>query len=91
VNYQRSESRRGVAARVQICWKDQKGAAQVTQGMLEDISPSGAGIRIAKAINVGSRLDVRWHKESFSGTVKHCRPAGFDFVLGIQKDPAQDC
>jgi hypothetical protein len=54
--------------------------------MLTDISLSGAEIRVSTAIPIGDRIDVRWFRENFSGTVRHCRAAGYEFVLGVQKD-----
>lgn len=54
--------------------------------MLEDISPSGAGLKLGCAIPAGAQLEVSWHTKHFSGTVMYCRPVGLKYLLGILKD-----
>jgi hypothetical protein len=54
--------------------------------MLEDISLGGAAIRVGNPISVGSWLEVQWLNRSFSGTVRHCRSVGMEYLIGVQKD-----
>jgi PilZ domain-containing protein len=82
----RKEPRKAIAARVQAAWLDQKGTQRVLPAMLEDISPGGASIRIRAEIRVGSQMEIRWRGEDFTGVVKHCRPSGYEYILGIQKN-----
>jgi len=78
-------------ARAEAQWEDPSGAARVALAMLEDISRGGAGVRLRQPISVGSRLKIKWHKEQFSGTVRHCHREGMEYVLGIQRDtPASE-
>jgi PilZ domain-containing protein len=56
--------------------------------MLEDISIGGAGLRVANPISVGSWLEIQWLSRSFSGTVRHCRSVGMEYIIGVQKDNA---
>ena len=83
---QRREARKAIAARVKFKWKDQEGVRLETQGMLEDISPSGASLRTRQQMEAGSHLEVQWPRRNFSGTVRYCKPSGMDFLLGILKD-----
>jgi hypothetical protein len=73
-------------ARAEAQWEDPTGTLRVALAMLEDISQGGAGVRLRQPINVGSKLRIKWHKEQFSGTVRHCRRDGMDYVLGVQRD-----
>jgi hypothetical protein len=78
-------------ARAEAQWDDPNGTARVALAMLEDISHGGAGVRLRQPISVGSKLRIKWHKEQFSGTVRHCHREGMEYVLGIQRDtPASE-
>ncbi len=83
---QRREVRKAIAARVKVAWTDAKGARVETMGMLEDISPGGASMRVKNLMDAGARLEVEWPGRSFSGTVRYCKPSGMEYVLGILKD-----
>jgi hypothetical protein len=78
--------RKAVAARVKVTWIDLNGSRVETQGMLEDVSPGGASMRVRESMAAGSRLEVKWPGRDFSGTVRYCKPSGMDYILGIQKD-----
>lgn len=73
-------------ARAELQWEDSTGTSRTAHAMLEDISRGGAGIRLRQPINVGSKLNIKWHKEQFSGIVRHCRREGMEYVLGVQRD-----
>ena len=81
----RKHPRKALAARAQVVWTDSEGLRR-SNAMLEDISLGGVSLRIGTSFGVGSRLEVSWFREQFSGTVRHCRPSGSDYVLGIEKD-----
>lgn len=83
---QRREARKTVAARVKVLWTDLKGLHGETHGMLEDISPGGASMRVKNSLDAGSHLEVAWPGKDFSGTVRYCKPSGMEYVLGIKKD-----
>ena len=73
-------------ARIDALWKDDSGMQQMAQGKLEDWSDGGFCIRIKHAIEVGSKLIVRWQSGEYPGTVVQCRQQGFEYVLGIKRD-----
>lgn len=78
-------------ARAELQWEDSTGTSRTVHAMLEDISRGGAGIRLRQPISVGSKLNVKWHKEQFSGTVRYCRREGGEYFLGVQRDtPANE-
>jgi hypothetical protein len=78
-------------ARAELQWEDPAGTARAAFAMIEDISQSGAGIRLRQPLSVGAKLRVKWHKEQFSGIVRHCHREGMEYVLGIQRDtPAEE-
>jgi hypothetical protein len=77
-------------ARAEAQWEDATGASRVALAMLEDISRGGAGIRLRQPISVGSKLRIKWHKEQFSGTVRHCHREGMEYVLGVQRNTPAD-
>ncbi len=85
---QRREVRKALAARVKFAWTNLEGIRGETQGMLEDISPSGASLRTRQLVEAGCHLEVQWTGRDFSGTVRYCKISGLDYVLGIQKDIA---
>ncbi|HEY6990150.1 MAG TPA: PilZ domain-containing protein [Bryobacteraceae bacterium] len=86
----RAETRKIIMARAEAQWEDSTGTSRTVHAMLEDISRGGAGIRLRQPINVGSKLKIKWHKEQFSGTVRHCRREGMEYVVGVQRDTLAD-
>jgi hypothetical protein len=86
----RAESRAGIMARINALWADQRGTPRITPAKLEDKSPAGACIRIKEPIAVGTHVIVQWPNGHFSGTVTYCNRHGEEYVLGMQRDPAQD-
>ena len=86
VRANRAETRKVIMARAELQWEDSTGTSRAAHAMLEDISRGGAGIRLRQPIGVGSKLNVKWHKEQFSGIVRHCHREGMEYVLGVQRD-----
>ena len=90
------ESRTASLAIVEVSWEevsfeDPKTAIpQTARGKsFEDTSRHGASVRVGKPIVVGSKVHLKWHREEFSGVVRYCRQSGFDFFLGIKRDPKE--
>jgi len=73
-------------ARAEIHWEDPAGTPNTASAMIEDTSRSGMSIRSPKQISVGSKLEVKWHREHLVGVVRNCRKDGFEYLLGIQRD-----
>jgi len=86
VRANRAETRKIIMARAELQWEDSTGTSRTAHAMLEDISRGGAGVRLRRPINVGWKLNIKWHKEQFSGIVRHCRREGMEYVLGGQRD-----
>jgi hypothetical protein len=40
-------------------------------------------------VRVGSKLNIQWRFDRFSGTVKYCRSEGREYLVGIQRDTAK--
>ncbi len=72
-------------ASAQVSWNETGGVVRQESARLEDTSHSGACIRVRVPIHVGSELQVKWHKEQFSGITRYCRKDGMEYVLGIQR------
>jgi hypothetical protein len=79
------ERRIAIMASAQVSWKDQTGTPHQETARIEDTSRSGACIRMKVPIDVGSELQIKWHKEHFSGTTRYCRQDGLEYILGIQR------
>jgi hypothetical protein len=76
--------------RVAVNWKDQGGDAKTQAGMLEDRSPSGAGISLPKAIPAGTRIKIIENNRELAGTVRYCRPEDSGYFLGVQLDQSNE-
>jgi hypothetical protein len=71
---------------VEVSWEDQFGTRHTSSAKLEDISPSGACLRVKVPVAIGSAMNVNSYRERFSGISRYCRADRRDFVVGIQKD-----
>ncbi len=82
------EPRTVIWAVAEVSWQDPAGAPVCERATLEDTSRSGACIRLKAPIQIGSKIHVRWQREQFSAIARNCRRDGRDFLLGVQRDPA---
>lgn len=73
-------------ARAEISWEDQPRAWRGALARIEDISRSGACIRVPVPIAAGTRLKIKWQREEFSGVAKYCRRDEGDYILGVQRE-----
>jgi hypothetical protein len=73
-------------ALVEVSWEDQFGTRHTSSAKLEDISVSGACLRVKVPVAIGSAMRVNSYRERFSGTARYCRTDRRDFVVGVQKD-----
>lgn len=81
------EPRTAIWAVAEVSWQDSGGKPVCQRATLEDTSRSGACIRLKAPVQIGSRIQVRWHREQFSAIAKNCRRDGRDFLLGVLRDP----
>jgi hypothetical protein len=84
----RREPRKIVIARVQLRWEDATGAARVSTALVEDLSKNGVGIRVSQPIVAGTRIEVVGRGETYLGDVKHCKPDGSSYFIGVYRVPA---
>lgn len=71
-----------------ISWQDANGFTRSAQVEGVDFTPSGIGIRSPVAIQAGCSLYIQGRdgKPAGNSTVRHCYPAGDDFVVGLELD-----
>jgi len=69
-----------------VVWEDQGGASRQSAVKIEDTSRSGACLRIATPIRVGTKLAVDWREGRFSCVARYCRPDGEEYSVGVQRD-----
>jgi len=77
-------------AKAEVIWEDQPGVLRHAFAKIEDTSRSGACIRVSSAIRVGAKLNIKWHKEQFSGVVKYCRQEEEEYVVGIHRETPEN-
>jgi hypothetical protein len=79
------EPRKPIWAVANISWADVSGAALQARATLLDISASGACLRVRTPIEIGARVQVKWHREQFSAMTRNCRQDGKDYLLGVHR------
>jgi hypothetical protein len=80
------EPRTVLWAVAEISWEDHTGTPYRAPATLEDISVSGACIRLKTPITVGSKVTVKWQREQFFAVARNCRSDGREFLLGVRRD-----
>ncbi|HLV88124.1 MAG TPA: PilZ domain-containing protein [Candidatus Sulfotelmatobacter sp.] len=80
------EPRRVMWAVAEVSWADAEGTPNRAPATIQDMSVSGACIRLKAPIRIGSRLTVKWHREQFSAVARNCRRDGGEFLLGVRRD-----
>jgi hypothetical protein len=73
---------------VEVCWKDTAGKKKKAQGVLEDISASGACFQLEVPAPLGSVLRWRSTNKEFAGVVRYCVYREIGYFVGVQFDPA---
>jgi hypothetical protein len=90
VSEKRIEFRIPLMARVDVLWGDEDGTPRVAPATLEDTSHRGMSVRMKNAVRVGSHVTVKWGSEQVSGIVTNCRREKKDYILGIQRETAEE-
>lgn len=73
-------------AMVEVSWEELDGTSHgAIRARMEDMSRSGACIRMNTAISVGATVWIKRPWEEIAGVTKYCRRDGMDYVLGIQR------
>lgn len=85
-----TELRKAVMTVVEVSWEDSVGILQTLPARMENKSAGGACIRVKMPIMVGSKVGIQWRVERFSGIVRYCRPDDGEYLVGIQRDTAEN-
>jgi hypothetical protein len=80
---QRKEPRRGYFARIVVAYLDHAGSEIEIQGMIEDRSESGLGLRLSKPLLPGCQVRVRHGARVYVGVVRRCLKSSADYLVGI--------
>ena len=57
------------------------------EGLISDISASGASVQVYCPLNVGAVVELRQGENVYRGEIRYCVPSGPDFRLGIKFIP----
>jgi hypothetical protein len=82
----RKEIRNNILTKTEVSWTDEAGAFHTASAKIEDITPSGMGIRMEIPITLRTKLSVRWQQQPCLGVVVSCRQYGTEFILGIERE-----
>ncbi len=69
-----------------VTWEDEDETVHTARAKIEDTSPSGACFRVKIPIRAGTRVEVSWCRDDFSGMTKWCREYDGEYVVGMQRD-----
>jgi len=69
-----------------VTWEDEGETVHTAPATIEDTSPSGASFRLKIPIRPGSRVEVSWCRDDFSGMTKWCREDQGEYLVGMQRD-----
>ncbi len=83
----RSALRSLCADLLKIRWTDESGTGHRELATLEDISRTGACLKVEKAIPVGTTLTILYPSGSYQGRVKHCDPQMDWYFVGVEFAP----
>ena len=75
---------------MEVNWRDPQGEQQHTQAFLENVSPSGARLRLQAP--VPPDVEIHWYRsrlqQSFWGRVCYCVPGNKGYSVGVEFGPA---
>jgi hypothetical protein len=69
-----------------VTWEDEDETVHTAPATIENTSLSGACFRLKIPIRPGTRVDVSWCRDDFSGTTKWCREDQVEYLVGMQRD-----
>lgn len=72
---------------LKIRWTDESGSGHRELATLEDISPTGACLKVEQAIPVGTTLTILYPAGTYQGQVKHCDPQMNWYFVGVEFAP----
>ena len=72
---------------VGVGWTDDLGQARKCTGLLEDISPQGACLQLDDPLQLGTVLDLEYHKGYLKGSVSYCYFSEIGYWVGVRFEP----
>jgi hypothetical protein len=82
----RAEARKFCSDNLDVRWKDNTGRSCQAEAALEDISPSGASLRLDRPIPIKTPLVILYPNGSLAGQVRHCMPGDAGYLVGVTFD-----
>jgi hypothetical protein len=80
----RSEPRKTRFASVEICWEAGSGSLRWQSAVMENMSPSGMGLRTRESLPLGTKMQIKTRNQAYSATVRSCYRLGFEYFIGVQ-------
>jgi hypothetical protein len=77
-----AETRKAMMAVATVTWEGEDETVRTARARIEDTSPSGACFRLKVPIKSGTRVEVSWCRDDFSGMSKWCREEDGEYVVG---------
>lgn len=81
-----AETRKAIMAVATVTWEEEDETVRTARARIEDTSPSGACFRLKAPIRSGTRVEMSWCRDDFSGMTKWCREEDGEYVVGMQRD-----
>ena len=69
---------------VGVEWTDDLGQTHKCIGLLEDISPQGACLHLDDSLQLGTVLDLGYHKGYLKGSVSYCCFSEIGYWVGVR-------
>jgi hypothetical protein len=84
----RTEARLLCADLVLVVWQDHLGKFRRAFGLLEDISKSGACLKLESSVPPGTAIQLTTPSRDFSAHVRHCVYREIGYLVGVEFNPA---
>ena len=68
---------------------DAESGLDLGEGILSDISASGASVHVYCPLVPGSMIELRQGTHRYRGEIRYCKESGADFRLGVQLIPPE--
>jgi hypothetical protein len=85
----RFEPRQELHEAVEVHWADDAGVEQVCAGVLHDVSRSGAGIHMARPVQMRTVVTLKVREIERTARVKSCVRTRTEFVVGVEFEPGE--
>jgi hypothetical protein len=80
------ETRKAMMAIASVTWEDDDETVHTARAKIEDMSVSGACIRLKIPIRAGTKVQVSWCRDEFTGMTRWCREEHGEYLVGMQRE-----